>query len=83
MEEHPMEESAGELYFSTHIDENVILCISPLTDECALAAGLPSNQLGYFLYERSSNAETEHCTVIARIESEEAAFRMKNMLGLE
>lgn len=70
----------AELYFSTNVSNDVELCISPLTDSRAAGAGL-QDAGGYFLYERcQSNDSVE---VIARVESEEAVFRLSQILGME
>ncbi|UEM08393.1 hypothetical protein J4G43_026700 [Bradyrhizobium barranii subsp. barranii] len=73
----------GELYFSTNVSNDVTLCISPLTDERASAAGLDADATGYFLYERSQSGEANDVSVLAQIHSEEAAFRLSRMLGMD
>lgn len=72
-----------ELYFSTNVGNDRTLCISPLTDALALAAGFPADQLGYFLYEKSHSEASENIAIIARLHSEEAVFRLRQMLGME
>ena len=72
-----------ELYFSTNISNDVTLCISPLTDERATAAGIDADATGYFLYERSQSGGTSDLSVLAQIHSEEAAFRLSRMLGMD
>jgi hypothetical protein len=69
-----------EFYFSTTVDNDVMLCISPLTDEKAAAAGLKDG-LGYFLYERKHSDDA--IAVIARLHDEEAVLRLSRMLGME
>jgi hypothetical protein len=73
----------GELYFSTNVSNDVTLCISPLTDERASAAGLEVDTTGYFLYERSQSGGANDVSVLAQIHSEEAAFRLSRMLGMD
>jgi hypothetical protein len=70
----------AELYFSTNVDNDVELCISPLTDSRAASAGL-ENALGYFLYERCHSDNS--VAVIARVHSEEAVLRLSQILGME
>jgi hypothetical protein len=70
-----------EFYFSTNVGNEVTLCISPLTDTHANAAGLDDDRTGYFLYERSQCGGD--VAVIARLHSEEAAFRLSKILGME
>jgi hypothetical protein len=73
----------GELYFSTNVSNDVTLCISPLTDERANAAGIAHDVTGYFLYELSQSGGTTDVAVLAQIHSEEAAFRLSRMLGMD
>lgn len=72
-----------ELYFSTNLSNDVTLCISPLTDERASAAGMDADATGFFLYERSQSGEANDFAVLAQIPSEEAAFRLSRMLGMD
>jgi hypothetical protein len=69
-----------ELYFSTNVDHDVTLCISPLTDQRAVSAGIEDG-VGYFLYEKSQSEDG--IAVIARLHSEEAALRLSRILGME
>jgi len=73
----------AELYFSANITNDVTLCISPLTDERAMAAGFDQDATGYFLYERSQSGGANDFEVLAQIHSEEAAFRLSQMLGMD
>lgn len=73
-----------QYYFSTNIDNATSLCISPLSDNGAAAAGLDPNQAaGYFLYERTQTGMASEISVIAQLHSEEAALRLSRMLNLE
>jgi hypothetical protein len=69
-----------EFYFSTTVDNDVTLCISPLTDQRAIAAGLKDG-LGYFLYEKKQS--DDEIAVIARLHDEEAVLKLSRMLGME
>lgn len=73
----------GDLYFSTNVTNDVTLCISPLTDERASAAGIALDVTGYYLYERSQSGGEKDVAVLAQIHSEEAAFRLSRMLGMD
>ncbi|MBR0906296.1 hypothetical protein [Bradyrhizobium liaoningense] len=73
----------AKLYFSTKVSNDLTLCISPLTDERASAAGLDPSATGYFLYERSQSGGANEFSVLAQIHSEEAAFRLSRMLGMD
>ncbi len=72
-----------EFYFSTSVSNDITLCISPLTDERAAAAGILDDAIGYFLYERRMSGSEHDIAVIARIQSEDAAFRLSQILGME
>ena len=74
-----------DFYLSTNLTNDTILCISPLTDECAAAAGneIESDPLGYFLYERSASGSPNEISVLARLISEEAAWALSRLLNLE
>jgi hypothetical protein len=76
-------ESMAELYFSTNVSNDVTLCISPLTDERASAAGIAADTTGYFLYERAQSGAATDVAILAQIHSEEAAFRLSRMLGMD
>jgi hypothetical protein len=69
-----------EFYFSTTVDNDVTLCISPLTDQKAAAAGIKEG-MGYFLYERTHS--DEGIAVIARLHDEQAVLRLSRILGME
>ena len=73
-----------QYYFSTNIGNATSLCISPLSDVRAAAAGLDPNQAeGYFLYERTQTGAAAEISVIAQVMSDEAAFRLSQMLNME
>lgn len=73
-----------QYYFSSNIDNATSLCISPLSDNRAAAAGLDPNQAeGYFLYERTQTGAAAEISVIAKVISADAAFRLSRMLKLE
>lgn len=73
-----------EYYFSASIDNSTSLCLSPLSNRCAAAAGLDPNQAeGYFLYERTQTDGDAEISVIAHVVSNDAAFRLSKMLKLE
>jgi hypothetical protein len=74
----------SEYYFSTQIDSQTTLCIAPLTDRRIELSGQDLDDVsGYFLYQTRGGAEPTEVEILARIESEEAALRLKQMLGLE
>jgi hypothetical protein len=73
-----------QYYFCTNIDNATSLCISPLSDNRAAAAGMDPTQVeGYFLYERTQTGNAAEISVIAQVVSEDAAFRLSKMLNME
>jgi len=71
-------------YFSTNVDNATSLCIAPLTDESATAAGLnPTQASGYFLYEKTQTGGLPEVAVIAHLLSEEAALKLSQILNME
>ena len=62
-----------------------MLCISPLTDRKAgsVASDILENPAGYFLYECAVSEDVDNVSVIARLSSEEAAWRLSQLLGME
>lgn len=71
-------------FFSANIGNATSLCISPLTDENAVAAGLnPTQTSGYFLYEKTQTEGLPEVAVIAQVLSEDAAFRLSRILNME
>lgn len=74
----------AEFYFSANLSNERLLCIAPLSDQKAQSVGqILDNPLGYFLYECSADDRASDITVIARLLSEEAVFRLKELLGME
>ena len=69
----------GSYYFSTNLDNDTELLLAPLTDDTAIAAGLdPDQSGGYYLYEQCST----NITIIARVDTDEAAFVLGRMLKM-
>lgn len=73
-----------EYYFSAQTDSETTLCIAPLTDKRIELSGEEiEDTSGYFLFETKGGAEPGEVRIIARLTSEEAAFRLKDMLALK
>ena len=71
-------------YFSTNVNNATSLCISPLTDESAIAAGLdPTQASGYFLYEKTQTDGLPEVAIIAQVLSDDAAFRLSRILNMD
>jgi len=61
-----------------------LFCIAPLTDKRIELSGEEIEDVsGYFLYETKGGSEPGEVRIIARLTSEEAALRLKNMLALK
>jgi hypothetical protein len=74
----------AELYFSAKVDEDSVLCLSPLSEKKAeMVDEKIEDRSGYFLYELTSNDVMGEIEILARVTSDEAAVRLKNLLGLK
>ncbi len=74
----------AELYFSAKVGKDAVLCISPLSDTKAeMSDEKIEDRSGYFLYELINNDEVREIEILARVPSDEAAVRLKNLLGLK
>jgi len=74
----------SEYYFSAKIDSNTTLCIAPITDKRVELSGEQiEDKSGYFLYQTKGRGEPGEVEIIARLTSEEAAIRLKEMLALK
>jgi hypothetical protein len=74
----------SEYYFSAKIDSETTLCIAPLTDKRVELSGEKiEDRSGYFLYQTKGDGEPAEVEIIARLTSEAAALRLKEMLTLK
>jgi hypothetical protein len=74
----------AEYYFSAKVDSDTTLCIAPITNRRVELSGQEiADRSGYFLFQTRGNGEPGDVEIIARLESEEAAFRLKDMLSLK
>jgi hypothetical protein len=73
----------AEFYFSVNLDNERTLCLAPLTD-CRIAmAGIDiGDPSGYFLFETRGTGDNAGIEVIARVLTEDAAFRLRDMLNM-
>lgn len=72
----------GEFYFSVNLDNDRTLCIAPLTDrKIALSGEEINDPSGYFLFE-TRGSEDAAVEIIARLQSEEAALRLREMFKM-
>lgn len=73
-----------DLYFSAPLDEERTLCLSSITERRRAMASQPLDDTsGYFLYELTGSGESARVEIIARIISEDAVHRLRDMLKLE
>jgi hypothetical protein len=73
-----------EYYFSAKIDSDTTLCIAPITDKRVELSGEQiEDRSGYFLYQTKGRGEPGEVEILARLTSEEAALRLKEMLALK
>jgi hypothetical protein len=73
----------ANFYMSRSCGGGSVLGLSMLTTRRAAAAGLSqSDSNGYFLYEAKA-CDPESIEIIARVASDEAALRLKELLGLD
>lgn len=74
----------AEYYFSGKLDANTTLCIAPMTQRRAeMALDEIEDTSGYFLYQMRRAGEQKEIEVLARITSEGAALRLRQLLSLE
>jgi hypothetical protein len=74
----------AEYYFSAKVDSDTTLCIAPITKKRLELSGQDiGDPSGYFLYQTKGGGEPGDVEIIARLESEEAALKLKDMLALK
>lgn len=73
----------SEYYFSVNIGNNRTLHLAPITDRLIEESGQEvADTGGYFLYERRHSEGPRHVEIIAQALSEEAAFRLCEILSM-
>ncbi len=73
----------SEYYFSVTLEGNRTLYVAPLTDRrLAMAAQDIPDPSGYFLFESDGDGPTARVQILAQATSEEAAFRLRDMLNM-
>jgi hypothetical protein len=74
----------ADYYFSAQIGSDTTLCIAPITDRRIELSGQKiEDSSGYFLYQTKGGAEPGEVEILARLVSEEAALRLRQMLALD
>jgi hypothetical protein len=73
----------AEYYFTLSVDNNRTLHLAPLTDRLIAQSGQEiADTGGYFLYEKRHSEGPQHVEIIAQAMSEEAAFRLRDILAM-
>lgn len=73
----------AEFYFTATLSNERTLFLAPLTDRLIAESGqeVPDTS-GYFLFERRRGICPSRVEIIAQVVSEEAAIRLRDMLGM-
>ncbi len=73
----------SEFFFSVDLDDTRTLCVAPLTDECVTQSGQSlSDTSGYFLFQKSGTGDNAEIEILAQTTSDEAAFRLRQLLRM-
>lgn len=73
-----------QFYFSATLDDQRTLCLAPLTDRMAsMCSEEVADTSGYFLFEKRGNGDNANIEIIARVDSDEAALRLRELLKLD
>lgn len=73
----------AEFYFSATLDNERTLHLAPLTSRVIAESGQEvSDAGGYYLFERRHGGGVPKVEIIAQVVSEEAAFRLREMLAM-
>ena len=73
----------SEYYLSVRLDANRLLCVAPLTDRNITISGQTiEDPSGYFLFEKRGVDDSPEVEILAHLVSEEAAFRMADLLNM-
>lgn len=74
----------ADYYFSARVDSDTTLCIAPIAKKRVELSGQDiRDPSGYFLYQTKGGGDPGEVEIIARLESEEAALKLKEMLALK
>ena len=72
-----------KIYYSVNIDNERTLCIAPLTDRRITMSGQEIDDTsGYFLFEKRGYGAFAGIEIIARLASEDAVDRLRDMLNM-
>lgn len=72
-----------DFYFTVNLDEERTLCLAPLTNrKLALVEDEIEDPSGYFLFECRGRGERATIEIIAKVHSEEAVFRLRDIFKM-
>ena len=73
----------SDFFFSVALDQSRTLCVAPLTDQCITNSGQDiGDTSGYFLFEKTGTGERAEIEILAQATSEDAAFRLRQLLRM-
>lgn len=73
----------SDYYFSAPLGNSRTLHIAPLTERRIEASGQEiTDPSGYFLFETGAERNSNTVEIIAQVLSEDAAFRLRDVLGM-
>jgi hypothetical protein len=77
------ENTMSDFYFSVNIDAERVLCVAPLTDRrISMSGERLQDSSGYFLYEQHGSGEGASIEIIAKVLTEDAALRLRDMFQM-
>lgn len=73
----------AQFYFSVNLNNDRTLCLAPLTErKLALAAEEIDDPSGYFLYEECASNQLARIEIIAKVTSEDAVLKLRDMFNM-
>jgi len=73
----------SDYYFSVNIGGEHTLCLAPLTDRRLSMSGQKiEDPSGYFLYEQRGTGDAASIEIIAKVFTEDAALRLREMFQM-
>ena len=73
----------AEMFLSVQVDGDTTISVAPLTDRLLEASGQDVEDVsGYFLVERRGSGPSEQVEIMARVLSEDAAFRLAQLFRM-
>jgi hypothetical protein len=77
------ENTMSDYYFSVNLEGDRMLCVAPMTDRRLGMSGQEiGDSSGYFLYEQQGSGEAASVEIIAKVLTEDAALRLRDMFQM-